>query len=317
MIRVFLLTLLISTQALAQIAVKDRTSTRTVTAAGSIRATDSIVLVNAGSGAYTLSLPKVSTIPNQTLKFVKISSDLNYVTLQPAVGDTISGRANWRLAVKEDSIELAASSANSWVIVSKTQRWKAGITISGTSPGYNTGSYSEINGNNLSAINFRSSTTSLPVGMPCASGNNPTALTTTGPQTCSVGNEVLGITYDLPNAGKVEACYVIHVNADNGGCVSCTVFFSAKIAESTLTNQAIIQSTEKENSSSVAIVKGATGGTVAGPAWHIRDCDEFTHSTSGQKLYRMYGIETGDSSATILTDGSNDRRFTIDIRPVD
>jgi hypothetical protein len=65
---------------------------RRVTASTNVEVTDHIVLVDATAGAVTLTLPGADKIQNKVLRFVKIDSSVNAMTIS-GNGQNISGSA--------------------------------------------------------------------------------------------------------------------------------------------------------------------------------------------------------------------------------
>jgi hypothetical protein len=63
---------------------------RRVTASATVQVTDHIILVDATAGAVTLTLPGADKIQNKVLRFVKIDSSVNAMTID-GDGQNISG----------------------------------------------------------------------------------------------------------------------------------------------------------------------------------------------------------------------------------
>jgi hypothetical protein len=107
---------------------------RQVKTAGSITLSDYGVLANASSGAFTLTLPPVSSTAgacNGMVVFIKkIDSSTNAVTVAAASGDTIEGNTSVVLKKQYDSLQLLSNNSNSgheWFILSGI---KCGVAVS-------------------------------------------------------------------------------------------------------------------------------------------------------------------------------------------
>lgn len=74
---------------------------------------DSVVLVNATSGAKTITLPDARTVSGKQLKIKKTDASGNAVT----VAGTIDGAVNYTLSAQNDYVALVSDGSN-WYVVS-------------------------------------------------------------------------------------------------------------------------------------------------------------------------------------------------------
>jgi hypothetical protein len=81
-----------------------------------VTATDDLILADATSGAFTITLPTAVGITGRTYKFKKTDSTFSQVTIDGDGTETIDGAANTTLATQNESVELVSDGAN-WQIV--------------------------------------------------------------------------------------------------------------------------------------------------------------------------------------------------------
>lgn len=92
---------------------------RTYSAAASIPTTSDVVLANALSAAFTLTLPSATSVADKVITIKKTDTSVNLVTVAGLGSQTIDGASTFVLQVKNDSIQVQASGGN-WVIVQKS-----------------------------------------------------------------------------------------------------------------------------------------------------------------------------------------------------
>ena len=91
------------------------TAITTKTAAYTIGASDSVILCNATSGAFTVTLLSAASIAGRQYT-IKRTSALNSVTIAAASGEAIDGAATKVLIVGLDSVTVVSDGANWWII---------------------------------------------------------------------------------------------------------------------------------------------------------------------------------------------------------
>jgi hypothetical protein len=87
-------------------------SITTVTSNTQLTDLDSVVLVNANSGAKTITLPDASTVTGKQLKIKKTDASANAVT----VAGTIDGAVNYSLTAQNDYVCVVSDGSNYFVI---------------------------------------------------------------------------------------------------------------------------------------------------------------------------------------------------------
>lgn len=183
--------------------------------------------------------------------------------------------------------------------------WKVDVTIEGGNPqlgNSNQTSYVEITNTSLT---LTANTGSLPAKIPCSGTNPPTG------STCSVGNESVGVNFDLPVASSIEACvFTAHTMSNS----SSTVDAAFQIVETPSNAQTITtEGLTKQASSSSA------SGLVVNP---ISNCSIFNFTSAGNKTLRlMYeqtitGSPTGNELLADANTGRGQRNMRWIIRPI-
>ena len=92
------------------------TALATKTADYTITATDSVILVNAASGAVTITLPTAVGISGIMYTVKRIDSGSNAVLVNTTSSQTIDGSLNINVGAQYNSVNLVSDGAN-WVIV--------------------------------------------------------------------------------------------------------------------------------------------------------------------------------------------------------
>lgn len=171
--------------------------------------------------------------------------------------------------------------------------WKVDANIGGANPSLgssNQASYVEITDGSLDLV---TNPGSLPVKIACSSTNPPTG------STCSAGSESIGINFDLPVAGEVQAC--VSFSHRTNLAASEQVRTTFQIVETPSNAQTILQEgNTRINSAPINDNKDATNP--------IRLCGNFIFNSAGNKTLRLMYEQTvsaGATSNTILADRSS------------
>jgi len=93
----------------------DATSVITVVN-NSTAGTDSTILVNAASGAITITLPAAAVKANYFYRIKKIDSSVNAVTVKPNGSETIDGSTTMVIAFQYSCMDLVSNGSN-WYII--------------------------------------------------------------------------------------------------------------------------------------------------------------------------------------------------------
>lgn len=78
--------------------------------------TDDVLLVDATSGAFTVTLPTVATSTGKILKLKKIDSSVNAITIDGNGAETIDGAATIALVEQYESLSLVCN-GTAWFIL--------------------------------------------------------------------------------------------------------------------------------------------------------------------------------------------------------
>jgi hypothetical protein len=89
---------------------------RTVATSTSLTEADYTVLVNAASGAISVTLPVASTVPRRIYDVKKIDSSAHYVTIVASGSDTIDGAATFPIGVQYQSNTVQSNGADWFVL---------------------------------------------------------------------------------------------------------------------------------------------------------------------------------------------------------
>ena len=168
--------------------------------------------------------------------------------------------------------------------------WRVDANISGANPSLGTSdvsSYTEITNSGLTLTN-NSGNGVLTAQIPCSSTNSPSGTT------CSVGDESVGVSFNLPAPGDVLACVSFANEINSNGNAQRASF---QIVETPTNAQTISQ----EGKSRLAVGQNASLDETP-----LRLCGTFTFSSAGQKVLRlMYEQDvTAITSHTIFADAS-------------
>lgn len=89
---------------------------RTITATGSVNATDYLILCDATAGAITVNLPAAASSAGRVLVVKKIDASVNVVTLDGSGAETIDGAATKTLLTQYAVLNIQCDGANWWII---------------------------------------------------------------------------------------------------------------------------------------------------------------------------------------------------------
>lgn len=89
-----------------------------VNSATAVPVTDDVVVVNATSGAFTLTLPTAAAVPGKEYIFKKSDSSSNQITVDANGAETIDGSAARKLSTQNESMTIV-SDGSGWVIISR------------------------------------------------------------------------------------------------------------------------------------------------------------------------------------------------------
>lgn len=91
---------------------------RTTTMTDTVTLNDGVILCNATGGAYQETLPAASAGKGLTVRFKKIDSSANAVTIARAASDTIDGATSVALTIQYEALTLISDGVSSWSILS-------------------------------------------------------------------------------------------------------------------------------------------------------------------------------------------------------
>lgn len=275
-----------------------------------------------GTGAastFTVSLPSVCTIETKKLNDSTVASlrnnygrwawyddagglSVNPQWVRPSTTSTVlfmdgSNTVISNIFANNDRVSWVAELpcvgwAASQTIMPDAQGWFASGFISGANPNLgNTAvsTYAEIANGSLS---LTANTGSASVGIACSSTN----ASTVGSSTCSAGNEVVGITTNIPRSGVYEACFqfghVINIGGSPGG--SLTAAF--QIVETANSSGTVTQEANGRITSGAGYEGGSNSPNQVNP---VMVCGTLSLS-AGQRLIKVY-YEQSIPSGSIFT----------------
>lgn len=191
----------------------------------------------------------------------------------------------------EGSVPIVGWEA-SQCVTPEQQGWFAAGFISGGNPGLGSAavsSYAEIANGSLS---LTANTGSASVGIACSSTN----ASTVGSSTCSAGNEIIGITTNIPRTGVYEACFqfghVINIGGSPGG--SLTAAF--QVVETANSSGTVTQEANGRVTSGAGYEGGSNSPNQVNP---VMVCGTLSLN-AGQRLIKVY-YEQASPSGTIFT----------------
>lgn len=152
--------------------------------------------------------------------------------------------------------------------------WRVDANISGANPSLgisNVSSYTGIENGSLTLSNNTGNGV-VSAQIPCSSTNAPTGTT------CAAGNESVGVSFNLPNAGDVLACVSFGNLVTNGAAGDVSATF--QVVETASNSQTILQ----EGKSRAFYRNNQASQYGATPQ---RVCGTFSFASSGQKTLRL------------------------------
>jgi len=178
------------------------------------------------------------------------------------------------------------------------QSWRVDANINGANPSLGTANVASYTGIENASLTLTNNTGNgvIAAQIPCSSTNSPTGTT------CSVGNESVGVSFNLPVAGDVLACasfaHISNVAANSGNSATF------QIVETPNNAQTISQEGKSRVNDATSI-----GAVALDSTFPHRLCGTFTFASAGQKTLRlMYeqlvqatvtsSVITGDASVT-------------------
>lgn len=87
---------------------------RTLAAAATVNAGDSVLLCDASAGAFTVNLLASGELAEKMILVKKTDASANLVLVKCAGSDTIEGAGTRTLAAQYDSVRLYSSGASTW-----------------------------------------------------------------------------------------------------------------------------------------------------------------------------------------------------------
>ncbi len=91
------------------------TNVTTVASSTSVGSNNHIILINAASGAITLTLPDASTVTNREFKFKKIDSTANIITISGSSSQTIDGELDKEITTQYEAF-IVVSNGSNWFV---------------------------------------------------------------------------------------------------------------------------------------------------------------------------------------------------------
>ena len=188
-------------------------------------------------------------------------------------------RTSW--VVEVPCVGWAASN----FVTPSSQGWFAAGFISGANPslgGSAVATYAEIANGSLS---LTTNTGSAPVGIACASTNSSVV----GSSTCSVGNEIVGVTTNIPTTGVYEACFQFGHIINIGGTAGGSLTAAFQVVETANSSGTVTQEANGRVTSGAGYEGGSNSPNQVNP---VMVC--------GQRLIKVY-YEQAIPSGTIFT----------------
>lgn len=275
---------------------------------------------------------------NNCVSAISLSDGTNRTSIQKIIGSAggttsmsetvsvVSGRFNYTTAQGDTTIQLYSEqvaagnlfvNANTSITSSDLQflvyrfpsssevayrpdmiNWKVDANISGANPDLGTSaitSYTEITNSSLTLVN-NTGTSNISAKIPCSSTNPPTGTT------CAVGNESVGINFDLPVAGDVLAC-VSFGNSLSGGGGGSRIASTFQIVETPSNAQTILQ----EGKTRISNANPSNSAANNSMEVATRVCGNFSFSSIGNKTLRLMYEQsvTGTGLSSIILGDAN------------
>lgn len=238
--------------------------------------------LNDGTSAFQSQWQDVTTASGtiNTLLFHASYTSAGTRTFRVQSADTISGGGCW---VENAVLGLNASwkvyrfpPTTETVLRFDQTAWRVDANIIGANVALGTASVSTYTEATNGALTLTQNTGSIPVGIAC-SGTNAS---TVGASTCSVGNESVGVTFNVPTGGTdVLACASFAHLIDYSGTYGQgqTTF---QLVETPSNAQTILQEGKAR------VMSGGEGTNVYNTYPH-RLCGTFNFASAGQKTIRL------------------------------
>ena len=153
--------------------------------------------------------------------------------------------------------------------------WYVDVNIGGANPNLSATAETAYIGIDDAGLDMVINDGSMSAEIPCSSTNLPTGLT------CSSGNESVGVAYNLPKAGSVEACFDFAHQLVSDVPGSIDVVF--QVVETDCNSQTITK--EGNIRMDGGIDMGSVYGAHGVQPRHV--CGIFKHDSAGQKCYRL------------------------------
>ena len=97
-------------------ALRNRFTSRTITATGSATTSDYLILVDATAGAVTVNLPAAADSAGAFIVVKKTDAGGNAVTVDANASETIDGATTRALAAQYDAITIACDGTAWWIL---------------------------------------------------------------------------------------------------------------------------------------------------------------------------------------------------------
>lgn len=190
--------------------------------------------------------------------------------------------------------------------------WFVDVNIGGANPSLGTSnvtSYTEITNSSLNLV-VNASKGSQPAKILCSGTNPPTG------DVCSVGNESIGISVNIPEEGPYEICAGFSV-APVASVASSAIRIPFQLVETPINGQNILQEGQDRVQAGFGVTSTSTGElTTRVP---VRTCSIFKFSSAGEKAVRlMYEMSVAGTvleniivADRLASEGQRDIHFTV------
>lgn len=253
--------------------------------------------VSAVAGATALNIPKVSGRISYTSTQSNVTFKLNMKGDSATPTCQALALTGYPLSIR---VYKFPSSTETGVRIDQLG-WRVDANISGANPSLGTASVSTYTGIEDAGLTLTNNTGNAVIAaqIPCSSTNAPTGTT------CAAGNESVGVSFNVPNAGDVKACAYFGWYGQRGGSSGDKINATFQLVETHSNAQTILQ----EGKSRAAAGTGQSPTNPDNPSnvtMPVRVCGNFTFASSGQKTIRlMYEQEAVTAqNSSILADAS-------------
>jgi len=268
-------------------------------------------VVGSAMGRGSLSLTGSVRIASSTQLYLELGNEASTPSL---VGSTFAGLAN---AIMRYSF-TALVPISGWTVGHRqamspdTSGWYVDANIGGANPGLPGSSVSSFTEITDASLDLVVNPGSISAQIPCASG------TASSGTTCTAANESIGVVFNLPKAGTVEACFDFSVAYVVAGAASDQIITTYEIIETTNTSSGIVQ--EGKGRLQSGSLQQSTYRVQ--PYYPHRLCGIFVFSSAGQKTLRMQyeqQIVGTPGNAVIFGDrsgGYGQRDIHVTVKPI-